>query len=179
MLTEKVCCSCKSSKPVSEFYKNKLTKDGLYRRCKSCHATSVRSWQEKNWGRHVENCKAWQEGNPDRQRENLRNWRATNPSQASITQKLWRAKNSVSIYARNAKRTEALKRATPEWADRKSIAKFYSDAERLTKETGVTWHVDHVIPLRSKFVSGLHVPDNLQVITATENVRKGNTFAVA
>jgi 5-methylcytosine-specific restriction endonuclease McrA len=46
----------------------------------------------------------------------------------------------------------------------------------LNKSTGVQWHVDHIIPLQGKNVSGLHVPENLQVIQGSLNIKKGNRF---
>jgi hypothetical protein len=66
---------------------------------------------------------------------------------------------------------------TPAWLtpeDLWLIEEFYETAAERTKSTGVQWHVDHMIPLRGKTVSGLHVPGNLQVILGTENSRKGN-----
>ena len=60
--------------------------------------------------------------------------------------------------------------------DLEKIEWFYREAKRLFKETGIPHHVDHIIPLQGKYVSGLHVPTNLQILTASENSTKGNRF---
>lgn len=44
--------------------------------------------------------------------------------------------------------------------------------------TGIEWHVDHVIPLKGKTVSGLHIWSNLAVIPKVENLRKGNNHSI-
>lgn len=67
---------------------------------------------------------------------------------------------------------------TPKWADKDKIAEFYEEAKRVTRETGIRHDVDHVVPLRGKHVSGLHVHTNLQVIPHIENVRKRNRYEV-
>ena len=64
----------------------------------------------------------------------------------------------------------------PAWADKEEIKKIYTQAVLMEKETGIKYHVDHIIPLNGENVSGLHVPDNLQIISGLANSQKGNKF---
>ena len=74
----------------------------------------------------------------------------------------------------------AKKRAhMPAWANKKAIRAVYLKCQRLTKETGIPHHVDHIIPLNGKNVSGLHIETNLQIITAAANLRKRNDLVEA
>jgi hypothetical protein len=77
-----------------------------------------------------------------------------------------------------AKRRAAVDQQLPEWADLEAIKAVYQQAREITKLTGVQHHVDHIIPLTGKTVSGLHVHNNLQVIPARENLRKHNRYEV-
>lgn len=64
--------------------------------------------------------------------------------------------------------------ATPLWADQMKIRDVYEMAAKMEFDTGQRYHVDHIVPLTSRLVSGLHVHQNLCVLPAAENLRKGN-----
>ena len=90
---------------------------------------------------------------------------------------VWARKNKGRVLAWCRKRQLDKVQRTPAWLttdDLWLIEQFYETAAARTKATGVQWHVDHVLPLRGKAVSGLHVPYNLQVILGSENSSKGN-----
>ena len=54
------------------------------------------------------------------------------------------------------------------------VNEIYANARALTRRTGVRHHVDHILPIKHPLVSGLHVPENLQILTARDNSRKRN-----
>ena len=68
-------------------------------------------------------------------------------------------------------------KATPIWLtteQKNQINNIYKNCLNITKQTGIKHNVDHIIPLKGKKVCGLHVPWNLQILTATENNSKNN-----
>jgi hypothetical protein len=75
---------------------------------------------------------------------------------------------------KNARNRTIVREQTPAWADKSKIRTIYALAQKLTRETGIEHHVDHIIPLKGKTVCGLHVENNLRVIPATENLKKNN-----
>lgn len=85
------------------------------------------------------------------------------------------ARQTLSLFHANKRRAAKLNR-TPPWADLDAMRAIYAEAQRRTRETGIPHHVDHEIPLQGKLVSGLHVPNNLQILTGSENSKKRNRY---
>jgi hypothetical protein len=101
----------------------------------------------------------------------------SNKDKRSVQQKEYYASNKGKSAARNAKRRAKKLQATPNWltdSDIAEIEELYLCARIFKLYTGEDYHVDHIIPLQGKNVCGLHVPWNLQVIPAKENLSKSN-----
>lgn len=77
-------------------------------------------------------------------------------------------------YAR--RRRAAVQAATPAWANKRAMDLIYARARARTRQTGIEHHVDHVVPIQSKVVCGLHVESNLRIVTQRENSRKHNIW---
>lgn len=129
--------------------------------------------------------------NPEAYLGPSRMWRANNPDHTRVryakNPEKYRAKNRAR-YAENPRdginRTMRYmmrkKNAMPNWLTPEQIAKidqYYDWRDLISQETGIEHHVDHIVPLRGKSVCGLHVPWNLQILTATENKIKNNRFS--
>lgn len=183
------CARCQSLLPQCEFYKSKRA-TGVSSYCRRCSSTSAREWAIKHPERAEESTKryhstprwkqvsrAWREANKGYLKESTYAWRKEHPEEWAQIAERSRAKNAEEIRARApVYRNTRRQRGRIGWADREKMLAIYREARRLSKETGVAHHVDHIIPLKGDLVSGLHVEGNLQILTASENLRKHNRF---
>ena len=84
----------------------------------------------------------------------------------------WLIKQRAKKSGRRGKESLTRKMLTPE--EKIQIAKIYKEASNLSDRTGIRHHVDHIIPLSA---GGIHHPDNLQILTESDNLKKGTSLA--
>lgn len=202
----KQCLKCRSHKSQSEFPKHSGKPDGLFPVCKQCKSEYDRARYAKKSDQYKRKAAEWKAANPERhkllqersrkarrddinrrQRESRANhperhagysraYRERNPEAVRQSQRKWRASNPDRsrevVRQKQARRAKAM----PSWADKDAISAVYSEAKRLEQLDGVPRHVDHIIPIKGKNVCGLHVANNLQVLTAAENLEKSNQY---
>ena len=183
----KQCRKCKEDKALSLFYANKRMKDGFNTFCIDCHKADGIVRKQKNRAdaefkaQELTYKKQYRERTVGQRAQYMTQWRAKNVEHTALYGKTYRANNKALTNFLCQKRKIALLNRTPDWLtpdDFWMIEEAYELAEKRTNMFGFSWHVDHTIPLRGKLVSGLHVPQNLRVIPAKENMRKTNRYEV-
>lgn len=142
---------------------------------------SSRSWRVRNKAYAAAADKARREANIERYLERERAYDRANRESRKLKNKRWQQANPHKVAAHAAKRRAVISERTPKWLtaqDFDVIDWYYASAKMTEAETGIPHQVDHIIPLQGKLVSGLHVPNNLQVIPASENLKKSNHWSV-
>lgn len=168
----KQCTKCLLWKPLDGFAVRSSTKSGRQPKCKSCNAVyrslnrvavsaAKQRWSLNNLDRSREIKKSHFERNKGENLKRMAEWKRNHPEQ--------RARDNV-------KRRVGMSHACVSWANRFFIEEAYRLARLRTEMLGFEWQVDHIVPLRSSQVCGLHVGTNFQVIPASDNMKKGNRF---
>jgi len=140
-----------------------------------------KEWKESNIDHIREWHKAHAERNKDKLREYQRDWYKANRSRVKEKSAEYARNNRAAFTARANRRRASLLAATPVWLtdeDSRNIQAVYMMSERLAKCVGIPHEVDHIVPLKSELVCGLHVPWNLAAIPKTLNRSKGNRLKV-
>ena len=123
------------------------------------------------------------------QKQRSKNWADKNPEKVKAYFQLpemlekrrfygrtYYEKNKLFYIQKDADRRAKKLQAQTIWGQ-ENVSKFYKKAKELELlNPGIKYHVDHVVPLVGKNVCGLHNQFNLQILTETENKRKGNVW---
>ena len=101
----------------------------------------------------------------------------THRNEDNVRKLQWKRDNMGYVSHINNIRRAAKIHRTVSWGNDDAIKKIYDERAALNYEHGKgSYHVDHIIPLQGKYVSGLHVENNLQILTAVANLKKGNRY---
>ena len=158
----KICSICNKEKSLSDFYSGN-GKDGKHYWCKDCFKAANKNNYEKKKDEILTRQAVRRKSKDKEIKECIKKWKQNN-------------KDKVSFYF--AKRRANKLNAAVKWANNFFISEIYKLAQLRTKLTGIQWHVDHIIPLINKNVCGLHCEQNLQIIPAIENLKKGNKHEI-
>jgi len=152
-------------KPLFEFYNRKDTSDRKQSWCKVCDKARTATYTGAIKENRKQTRSAYYQNNRDSIKQYVSKWRKDN-------------KGLCSSYT--SRRRAALLKATPSWSVEEDNVKVYNIAAYFTWASGgfVKFHVDHIIPLNHDKVCGLHVSNNLQVLSAAKNLSKSNQFEV-
>lgn len=130
-----------------------------------------REWYDNNKEHVLKQTAEYAKAHPEQRKAISRRWADKNKEYQLNYRRKWREANPELSRAQVSARRKKVRQATPPWADLKAITEFYLNCPE-------GHHVDHVIPLRGKLVSGLHTVENFQYLPAIENIKKGNKIAL-
>lgn len=178
----KQCAKCKETKHFVLFSANARYKDGYQSYCRSCARLYSKKWYEANPGARYEDkkeqvkakAKAYYAANAEAVKQQQKTYRAQRAEEIRKYQQGYKTANPDKVNSWAMKRIAVKLQASPLWADENKIREKYREAAELTKSLGVPYHVDHIVPLQSKLVCGLHWEGNLQVMPGADNYSKSN-----
>ena len=133
-------------------------------------------WHQENKERRTADYKAAYAAKPEVFAARSLRWRTENKEKTAATALVWKRSNKGKVCHYATKYKAAKLRAIPKWADMEKIDSFYISSEAMGMLIGEWYEVDHIVPLQSEFVCGLHCEYNLQVLPKAANASKGNRY---
>jgi hypothetical protein len=169
-----------TDKELAEKERKKAYQKEYYKKHKEKIDASNKAYYEKN--KEIINAYKlrWQHEHKEQKAEYELQRYLNNREKAAQARKEWRAEYPWRANALTAKRRAAKLQQTPKWlspTDYFEIECIYAYSSALNA-SGLAYHVDHIVPIQGKEARGLHVPWNLQVIPASENISKSNKILV-
>lgn len=152
------------------FYKQKSRKDGLQNKCKSCSSKDAREWRQDNKEHVAAFKREYNKVNAVKVAASSKRRRLENKEYRTEYYRVYSKNNKATINAKTANRRARKREATVSWANKELIKDIYQEAQYQGMQ------VDHIIPLISKTVCGLHWEGNLQLLTAYDNASKSNRY---
>lgn len=175
----KVCSCCSKVLPIAEFHKMKKCLYGVRSKCKFCVSLDRRKAYRENPDTIKDLQLNYYYKNKDKVLARQKIYRENNVEKVKLSYKKSRSKNPGLYLAKDRNREISKLKRTPVWLskqDKEYIKYLYKFSRNISKYLDKEYHVDHIIPLQGDLVSGLHVPSNLQVLPATNNLQKGNKW---
>lgn len=144
---------------------------------KKINAMNKQKWLNRDAEKEKKRSAEWRKNNKDKIKISSKKTYEKIKDRIRVTRQKWEQNNKGVRRAIVAKRRAIKIQATPKWLTKEDFLKiesFYILAGKLTKETGIIYEVDHIIPLNNEMVSGLHHWNNLQILTEEQNRSKSN-----
>ena len=161
-MSSKCCSVCEEVKALEDFGTNNALSDGKMSSCLQCSNARARKWRADN---------------PEVATAVMRRSEARRDrAKANARKREWYKRESSRVLTKNAEYRARKLNATPPYADQDAISFVYHAAQVIKDTYGTDWHVDHIVPLQGENVCGLHVANNLQLLTPSQNLSKSNKF---
>lgn len=152
-------------------------KDAAYRKTEASREAQRRGatkYYQNNKEKCIKASLDYATRNKDKLRAAARKWQEKNKEHIAQRRRRWLKEKPHLLRATEARRRAAEKKALASWANNFFISEIYHLAKLRSDLTGVKHCVDHIVPLQSRKVCGLHVEHNLRVIPLVSNSSKGN-----